>query len=262
MIAAAAMSLSSVSVIVNAARLRTRTAMIAEGRHGLCSFWRTIAEAEMWPGMRAAPSPAVPHEAGKSDAGDELRRQSSVDAETHDREQAIQDAKSAILNKMTLVRRQGSRLRHRARLVRRHRAGRARPRRHPVSSPASASSKADGKKRVYYLSLEFLIGRQLTDVLSQSRLIEHIPRGARRSRRRHRQGARRASRMRRSAMAASAGSRPASWKAWRRSASRPMATASATTTACSGRSSRTAGSRNSRRTGCPSARRGNSSART
>jgi starch phosphorylase len=33
-------------------------------------------------------------------------------------------------------------------------------------------SKADGKKRVYYLSLEFLIGRQLTDILSNLELLE------------------------------------------------------------------------------------------
>jgi glycogen phosphorylase len=33
-------------------------------------------------------------------------------------------------------------------------------------------SASDGKKRVYYLSLEFLIGRQLTDVLSNMRLLE------------------------------------------------------------------------------------------
>ena len=62
-------------------------------------------------------------------------------------------------------------------------------------------------------------------------------------------------------MAASAGSPPASWKAWRASASPPTATASATTTGCSARSSRMAGSRNIPRTGCPSATPGNSSGR-
>ena len=67
---------------------------------------------------------------------------------------------------------------------------------------------------------------------------------ARRSRRRPRRTCANASRMRRSAMAASAGSRPASWKAWRRSPFPRSATASATITACSARSSRTAGSRN------------------
>ncbi len=46
------------------------------------------------------------------------------------------------------------------------------------------------------------------------------------------------SRTRRWATAASAGSPPASWKAWRRWASPPTATASATSTACSARSSR------------------------
>ena len=51
-------------------------------------------------------------------------------------------------------------------------------------------------------------------------------------------------------MAASAGSPRAFWKAWRASASPPMATASATITACSARSSRMAGSRNIPRIGC------------
>ena len=62
-------------------------------------------------------------------------------------------------------------------------------------------------------------------------------------------------------MAASGGSPPASWRAWRASRCRPTATASATTTACSGRASPTAGSRNCRRTGSPSATRGSSSGR-
>jgi hypothetical protein len=44
--------------------------------------------------------------------------------------------------------------------------------------------------------------------------------------------------MRRSATAASGGSPPASWRAWRRSTCRPTATASATATACSARRSR------------------------
>ena len=67
--------------------------------------------------------------------------------------------------------------------------------------------------------------------------------------------------MRRWAMAASAASPPASWRAWRRSASPPMATASATSTACSGRASTTAGRSSSPRTGWPSAIPGSSSAR-
>ena len=64
---------------------------------------------------------------------------------------------------------------------------------------------------------------------------------------------------RRSATAASAVSPPASWTAWRRSRSPRMATASATTTACSARSSATAGSRRCRRTGSPTAIPGSSS---
>ena len=73
--------------------------------------------------------------------------------------------------------------------------------------------------------------------------------------------ARRWSRTRHSAMAGSAGWPRASWKAWRRSASPPTATASATTTACSGRSSRTAGSRNPGGLAVASATRGSSSGR-
>ena len=63
----------------------------------------------------------------------------------------------------------------------------------------------------------------------------------------------------RSAMAASAGSPPASWRAWRRVRSPRTATASATITACSARRSRTAGRSNCPRTGSTSAIRGSSS---
>ena len=62
----------------------------------------------------------------------------------------------------------------------------------------------------------------------------------------------------RSAMAASAGWPPASWRAWRPWPSPHTATASATITACSARSSGTAGSRSIPRTGCRSAIPGNS----
>src|SRR6185503_2526 len=61
-------------------------------------------------------------------------------------------------------------------------------------------------------------------------------------------------------MAGSDASPPASWIRCRRSASRPMATASATRTACSNSGCTTAGSRNGRRTGSPVAIRGSSSA--
>ena len=111
------------------------------------------------------------------------------------------------------------------------------------------SGRIASPKRVYYLSLEFLIGRLLFDALSNLGLVDTCARalaelGVDLDR------SARSSPTPRSAMAALAGSPPASWKAWRRSASPPMATASATTTACSARSSRTAGSRNCPRTGC------------
>ena len=101
----------------------------------------------------------------------------------------------------------------------------------------------DGRKRVYYLSLEFLIGRLLYDAITNLGIVEpmtaalsqlgldlaHLQRSS--------------SPTRRSATAASAGSPPASWTAWRRCRSPHPDTAFATTTASSGRSSATAGSR-------------------
>ena len=68
------------------------------------------------------------------------------------------------------------------------------------------------------------------------------------------------SRTRRSAMAVSAGSPPASWKAWRPSTSRRMATAFAMPTACSARKSPTAGRSSCPKPGSTTAIRGNSSA--
>ena len=94
-----------------------------------------------------------------------------------------------------------------------------------------------GEKRVYYLSLEFLIGRLLTDALSNLGLTDAVPRGARATSASTSTRSPSSSPTRRSATAASAGSPPASWRAWRRSACRPSATASATTTACSARRS-------------------------
>jgi starch phosphorylase len=64
---------------------------------------------------------------------------------------------------------------------------------------------AAGTKRVYYLSLEFLIGRLLRDALSNLRVTNLMPRWA---------------------MAALAAWRPVSWKAWHRWACPPAATAS------------------------------------
>ena len=100
-----------------------------------------------------------------------------------------------------------------------------------------------GQKRVYYLSLEFLIGRLLVDSLSNLGLFEV-------ARRRWPDWTWTSiasacwSRTRRSAMAASGGSRPASWKAWPPLAWCPMATASVMTMACSARRSSMAGSTN------------------
>ena len=122
------------------------------------------------------------------------------------------------------------------------------------------ASNAKGSKRVYYLSLEFLIGRLLSDVLCNLGLGEcSTPRSeisAWTS-----TGCGRPSPTRRSATAASDGSRPASWRAWRAWGFPPSATASAMTTDCFARSSRTAGSRNIRRSGCRSATHGSSRGR-
>ena len=99
---------------------------------------------------------------------------------------------------------------------------------------ATRAAYTESRKRVYYLSLEFLIGRLLIDALNNlrcwSRCAPRWPSSASIS-----TGCARSSPTRRWAMAASAGSPPASWKAWRRWRSPPTATASATTTACSAR---------------------------
>ena len=119
---------------------------------------------------------------------------------------------------------------------------------------------ADGRKRVYYLSLEFLIGRLLYRRARQSRHRRADDGGAVAARldldAPGADGARRGARQRRP--------RPprrllhGEHGDARRSPH--TATASATTTACSGRSSATAGSRRCPRTGSLTAIRGNSSA--
>ena len=116
-----------------------------------------------------------------------------------------------------------------------------------------------GQKRVYYLSLEFLIGRLLDDAICNLGLTDACARRCASSASTSTRS-RSSSPTPRSAMAASAGSPPASWRAWRRSACPPTATASATTTACSGRRSRTAGRSSCRRTGSTTATPGSSSA--
>ena len=84
------------------------------------------------------------------------------------------------------------------------------------------------EKRVYYLSLEFLIGRLMRDALSNHRADRRHARGAEVARRRPRRDRRpRAGRGARQWRPRPAG-RLLHGIAWRRSTSRPMATASAT----------------------------------
>ena len=99
-------------------------------------------------------------------------------------------------------------------------------------------------KRVYYLSMEFLMGRALGNNLINLGAVKEVREILSTStalRTRNVTG--------RSATAASADWLPASWIPWPLSATRPTAAASATNTACSARSSRTAIRRKSRTTG-------------
>ena len=125
---------------------------------------------------------------------------------------------------------------------------------------STKESYAQGRKRVYYLSLEFLIGRSFARRAQQSAADGDDARRRWRSWASISTRSSRSSPTPRSAMAASAGWRPASWRAWRPSASRAWATASATTTACSASRSSTAGRSSCPRTGSPSAIPGSSSA--
>ncbi len=82
-----------------------------------------------------------------------------------DREQEIADAKAAILDKMTLaVGKDPAYATDRDWFVATALAARDRVTHRFIAG--KRASAANGRKRVYYLSLEFLIGRQLTDVLS------------------------------------------------------------------------------------------------
>ena len=92
----------------------------------------------------------------------------------------------------------------------------------------------DGRKRVYYFSLEFLIGRLLFDALSNLGIADRRARRCATSASTS-TGCASSSPTPRSATAASAGSPPATWRAWPRWEFPPTATASATTTASSGR---------------------------
>ena len=121
---------------------------------------------------------------------------------------------------------------------------------------------ADKRKRVYYLSLEFLIGRLLFDAMTNLGVADADGRSA--------EGAWRQPRR---ASPPRAGRR--AWQRRPRSPRRlfhgqhgdprrspPMATASATTTGCSARSSAAAGSRRRPRTGSQTAIPGSSSGRS
>ena len=100
---------------------------------------------------------------------------------------AVVDLREAIRAKLAYAHRQDPRDRPRARLVRGHRAGAARPDRRRAGMAARRESVPN--KRVYYLSLEFLIGRLLFDALNNLGLIETDARGAARARRRPRRPA-------------------------------------------------------------------------
>ena len=83
-------------------------------------------------------------------------------------------------------RRQGRRRRDRARLVRRDGARRCATGSSIAGSRSNRASHAEGRKHVYYLSLEFLIGRLFADVVENLRMTETGARRARRPRRRSR----------------------------------------------------------------------------
>ena len=114
-------------------------------------------------------------------------------------------------------------------------------------------------KRVYYLSLEFLIGRLLRDAVSNLGLLEPMREALGRwgSISTRSPGWRPT---RRWATAAWGGWRRVSWRAWRRWACRPTATASGTGTGCSGRRSSTANRPSCPRPGWSTATPGNSTA--
>ena len=93
-----------------------------------------------------------------------------------------------------------------------------------------------GRKRVYYLSLEFLIGRLFRDALNNLGLTE-VVRAALKELAVDLERSAGSSPTPPWAMVAWAVSRPASWRAWRRSACRRSATASAMISVCSARPS-------------------------
>ena len=110
----------------------------------------------------------------------------------------------------------------------------------------------ENPKRIYYLSMEFLIGRSLTNNITNLMLDRYVEGAARTAQPRLARAASSRSPMPASATAVSDGSPPASSIRWRRCSCRRWAMACATSTACSGRRSRTAGSANIPTTGCTS----------
>ena len=112
-----------------------------------------------------------------------------------------------------------------------------------AGSTRRARRTATARKRVYYLSLEFLIGRLLLDALGNLGLTEDRADALARARRRPRPAAPARARRGTRQWRARPPRRLLHGEHGDASASRPTATASATTTACSGRSSTTAGSR-------------------
>ena len=176
-------------------------------------------------------------------------------------ELALAEIKSADPREAAARHRQGRRDGDQARLVHGSSPCAARPHHPPLAEPPIARALAQGRKRVYYLSLEFLIGRLFTTSLGNLRPDRRRRIGARRSRRRSRPAAVGRARRRARQWRPRPARRLLHGKHGDASASRPAATASAMITACSVRSSRMAGSRNIRRNGCPSAIPGNSSAR-
>ena len=122
-------------------------------------------------------------------------------------------------------------------------------------SLTSGTYHRENPKRIYYLSMEFLIGRSLTNNITNLMLDRYSK--ARRARPTSTgSGCSSRNPMPASATAVSGGWPPASSTRWRRCSCRRWAMACATSTACSGRRSRTAGSANIRTTGCANRIRG------